>query len=106
MQINKLNNIVFLKDLESNIIEEAFVVLKEKVKINNIKENCKLKEKNEVNILKEAEILINSKLDENNIEFEKFKLKTLEKKYKRIKIINILLLILIGLLFLLSKYSL
>ena len=35
MQINKLNNIVFLKDLESNIIEEAFVVLKEKVKINN-----------------------------------------------------------------------
>lgn len=106
MQINKLNNIVFLKDLESNIIEEAFVVLKEKVKINDIKENCKLKEKNEVNILKEAEILINSKLDENNIEFEKFKLKTLEKKYKRIKIINILLLILIGLLFLLSKYSL
>ena len=106
MQINKLNNIVFLKDLESNIIEEAFVVLKEKVKINNIKENCKLKEKNEENILKEAEILINSKLDENNIEFEKFKLKTLEKKYKRIKIINILLLILIGLLFLLSKYSL
>ena len=106
MQINKLNNIVFLKDLESNIIEEAFVVLKEKVKINNIKENCKLKEKNEVNILKEAEILINSKLDENNIEFEKFKLKILEKKYKRIKIINILLLILIGLLFLLSKYSL
>ena len=106
MQINKLNNIVFLKDLESNIIEEAFVVLKEKVKINNIKENCKLKEKNEVNILKEAEILINSKLDENNIEFEKFKLKTLEKKYKKIKNINILLLILIGLLFLLSKYSL
>ena len=106
MQINKLNNIVFLKDLESNIIEEAFVVLKEKVKINNIKENCKLKEKNEVNILKEAEILINSKLDENNIEFEKFKLKTLEKKYKRIKIINILFLILIGLLFLLFKYSL
>ena len=41
MQINKLNNIVFLKDLESNIIEEAFVVLKEKVKINDIKENCK-----------------------------------------------------------------
>lgn len=106
MQINKLNNIVFLKDLESNIIEEAFVVLKEKVKINDIKENCKLKEKNEVNILKEAEILINSKLDENNIEFEKFKLKTLEKKYKRIKIINILLLISIGFLFLLSKYSL
>lgn len=106
MQINKLNNIIFLKDLESNIIEEAFVVLKEKVKINDIKENCKLKEKNEVNILKEAEILINSKLDENNIEFEKFKLKTLEKKYKRIKIINILLLISIGLLSLLSKYSL
>ena len=106
MQINKLNNIVFLKDLESNIIEEAFVKKKEKVKINDIKENCKLKEKNEVNILKEAEILINSKLDENNIEFEKFKLKTLEKKYKRIKIINILLLISIGLLSLLSKYSL
>ena len=29
MQINKTNNVIFLKDLESNIIQEAFVVLKE-----------------------------------------------------------------------------
>ena len=31
MQLNKLDNIVFLKDLESNIIEEAFIVLKDNV---------------------------------------------------------------------------
>ena len=27
MQLNKLNNIVFIKKPESNIIEEAFIVL-------------------------------------------------------------------------------
>ncbi len=106
MQINKLNNIVFLKDVESNIIEEAFVVLKGKVKINDIQENVKSEEKNNINILKEAELLINSKLDENSIEYEKFKVKTLEKKYKKIKIINTILLISIGVLVLIFKYSL
>lgn len=98
MQINKLNNIIFLKNVESNIIEEAFVVLKEKVKINNIQENIKLEEKNNINILKEAEILVNSKIDESNINYEKFKLKILEKKYKKIKIINIILTILTAIL--------
>ena len=29
MQINKTNNVIFLKDVESNVIQEAFVVLKE-----------------------------------------------------------------------------
>lgn len=106
MQINKLNNIVFLKDVESNIIEEAFVVLKEKVKINDIKENVKVEEKNKINILKEAETLINSKLDETNINYEKFKVKTLENKYKKLKIINSILLIFIGILSILLKLSL
>lgn len=98
MQINKMNNIIFLKNVESNIIEEAFVILKDEVKINEIKENKNLNEKNKVNILKEAEILINSKIDEENINFEKFKVKRLEKKYKKTKIFNIILLIIMSIL--------
>ena len=39
MQLNKLNNIVFIKKPESNIIEEAFIVLKDNVKINDFSFN-------------------------------------------------------------------
>ena len=93
MQLNKLNNIIFLKDAQSNIIEEAFIVLKEGVKINQLK-NEKDKTKDEsINILKEAELIINEKLDKLNIEYEKFKIKELEKKIKISKVMNIILVI-------------
>ena len=46
MQLNKLDNIVFLKDLESNIIEEAFIVLKDNVNFTKMeKEKYKKNEK-------------------------------------------------------------
>jgi DNA polymerase III epsilon subunit-like protein len=90
MQLNKLNNIIFLKDVESNIIEEAFVVLKNNIEIKEI--DAKSTEKNklqEINILKEAELLINKEIEEKNIKYEKFKIKKLEKKIKFLKIVNI-----------------
>lgn len=95
MQINKLNNIIFLKNTESNIIEEAFVVLKENIKLNEYihNEEYKNEKNNNIDILKEAEILVNSKIDESNIKYEKFRLKKIEKKYKRLKILNLILII-------------
>ena len=33
MQLEKVNNIIFLKNIESNIIQEAFIVLKDNYKI-------------------------------------------------------------------------
>lgn len=38
MQTNKTNNIIFLKDVESNIIDEAIVILKDNIKLNDLKE--------------------------------------------------------------------
>ena len=67
MQVNKTNNIVFLKNVESNIIDEAIVILKDNIQIH--------------------------KLTEQNAKFEKYKVKKLEKKNRILKIINALLLI-------------
>ncbi len=92
MQLNKLNNIVFLKDMESNIIQEAFVVLKDNVNLTKLEEKVnKLDAKKSV--LNEVEVLINSELKVNELKFEEYKLKKLSKKYKFLKFINILLIL-------------
>lgn len=97
MQLNKLNNMIFLKNVESNIIDEAFIVLKDNVKIENKNNLSSLENKEskieKINILKEAEELINKKINDSNLEYEKFKLKKLENKLKRLKLINILLVV-------------
>ncbi len=90
MQTNKANNVIFLKNTESNIIEEAFLILKENVKINDFKDN---KENKKIDVLKEAESLINEKIKESNLKFEKFKIEKLEKKIKILKISNIIFVI-------------
>ena len=80
MDISKMKNIVVLKDLPSNIVDEAFVVLKSNKKIRNLEkiENVRTltgtqdgkKDKNYV--LKEAEMLVSDciakieKKQENN----------------------------------------
>lgn len=94
MQLNKLNNIIFLKNPESNLIDEAFIILKENVKINEFSSNnINTFKLDQVDIQKEAENIINSQIQEKNIEYEKFKLKKLEKKNKRLKLVNLLLII-------------
>jgi len=92
MQINKTNNVIFLREFESNVISEAFVVLKENIKITNLKNDISSKNEN-INILKEAEFLINQRLNQNNLEYEKFKLNKLEQKVKILKVINIITII-------------
>ena len=69
MQISKTNNVIFLRDVESNIIQEAFVILKDNVKFEiqeKNKSNSK-KPKNEDYILREAESLINNEMNYSNI---------------------------------------
>lgn len=90
MQTNKTNNIIFLKNMESNFIEEAIVILKDGIKINdediNNLENKKTNKN--INILKEAEFIVNSKIEYANYKYEKFKTDKLEKKIKQLKIIS------------------
>ena len=93
MQINKTNNVIFLNEFESNIISEAFVVLKEDVNVSNIINLSKPQINGKINILKEAELLINQKINENKLEYEKFKITKLERKMKFLKIINIICII-------------
>lgn len=94
MEGSKLKNIVILKNLPSNLVEEAIVVLKsnkkvkklEKVEKNKIIENEIEIKKDKDYVLKEAEMLVSNyvaKLENQN----DTKRKNIEvsKKYKRLK---------------------
>lgn len=97
-----MKNMIVLKDLPSNLIEEAFVVLKENKKIHkyqmieNKEDNKKSKEvkNNKEYIIKEAEMLLKSYTEELEKKTPKWKnnMKKLEKKYKNSIKLNFLLL--------------
>ena len=91
MQLNKLDNIVFLKELESNIIDQAFIVLKDNVNFEKLKNHPNKSIDDKKTILGEAEILVNNELEKNNLKFEEYKFQKLSKKYKFLKIVNITL---------------
>ena len=109
MDKENMKNMVILKDLPSNIVEEAIVILKPNVKFKSLdivktkKEKGKEKEKNKnVNktdknskkyIVNEAQMVISNYLSQ--IEKQKKKTynsnKKLESKYKKIKVTAIFL---------------
>lgn len=104
MDINKMRNMVILKDLPSNLIEEAFVVLKENQKIpkleyvDNKYDKFSEKEKQSVEsedefVVKEAELLISnyiSKMENQDLSGKNVADK-LMKKYRYSKISSIIL---------------
>jgi len=98
MQINKMKNIIVLKGMASNVVEEAIVVLKPNVKlkqseyINSKKQNSQEKNKKRV-ILKEAENVIANYIERIKIKNEIWETKKIKTRYKFLKIINILLII-------------
>lgn len=102
METNNMKNIVVLKDLPSNMIEEAIVILKANVDLKKQelkykkKENIKVGAKSKIGatdyIVKEAESVVSNYI--SNMEKPKqleITNKKLEGKYKRVKIINIIL---------------
>ncbi len=91
MKQNDMKNIIVLKDLPSNLIEEAIVFLKENKKIHkyqmvDAKENKEKQEKEQDNqyIVKEAEMLLKSYTENLEKQSPKWKnnMKKLEKRYK------------------------
>lgn len=95
MNQSNLKNMVVLKNLPSNIVEEAIVILKankkvkrvEKVDKNKRIEDTRYKKKDNDYILKEAEMLVSnyiSSLEERKQE-KRINNKKMEQKYKRIK---------------------
>ena len=99
MQAEKMKNIIVLKNLPSNIVDEALVILKDnkraKVlnKIDSKEEPSQIKEKSEDYILKEAEMVISnylSKLDSDK-QIKSYSMRKLEHKCKRLKWLSLLL---------------
>lgn len=96
--MNKLKNIIVLKGMASNVVDEAIVILKPNIKLkqNEYMSYEKSKEQEEPNkkiIKKEAEDVIKTYIDkiENNI--EKNKNKKLIKKYNFFRILTSILII-------------
>ena len=100
MQTSDMKNIVVLKNLPSNIVEEAIVVLKNTNKIKqykmleNKKQNGKIEgtksEDSQKYIIKEAEMLISNYI--SDIEKPKVNIKTnqtLQRKYHRLRRLTI-----------------
>ncbi len=94
MESSKLKNMVVLRNLPSNIIDEAIVVLKTNKKVKKLQ---KIEQKNKIKnsenenkdkdyILKEAEMLLNSYISkvENNDKRNIFN-KDVNKKYNKLK---------------------
>ena len=102
MEINSMKNMIVLKNLPSNLIEEAIVILKENKKIHkyqtaDIKNEAKSEDKSEKKdsgyIVKEAEMLVKSyteRLEKNSPRW-KNNMKKLEKRYKNSIKLNIFL---------------
>ena len=97
MEESKLKNMVVLKNLPSNLIEEAIVILKSNKKVKKLekidKEKRNEEEKIKTNknkkefVVKEAEMIISSyitKIEENKQKTQKNKIEQ-TKKVKRLK---------------------
>lgn len=99
MEMNPMKNMIVLKNLPSNIVEEAFVILKENVKIHRVeiadKKGNKVEKQvfKQDSIVKEAEMLISEYVDslkEKEVKVKNENRKMLEK-YKKMKTITIFL---------------
>ena len=89
MESSIMKNMVIIKNLPSNIVDEAIVILKPNVKIKKTQTIKSVREKNSSKelILKEAEHIISEYVDRISAkENERIKLE-LEKKVKKLKII-------------------
>ena len=103
MNMSDMKNMIVLKNLPSNLIVEAIVILKENKKIHkfqtaDIKNEAKSENKDEKKdsgyIVKEAEMLVRSyteKLEKNSPKW-KNNMKKLEKRYKNSVKLNFFLL--------------
>lgn len=93
MQDGQMKNMVVLKNLPSNIIEEAIIILKANKKVKKVEYSKKNEFKNKLlgqedsYIVKEAEMIIENYLTQIE-EQRKPRVTQLEKKYNRLKYVS------------------
>lgn len=94
MENSKVKNMVVLKNLPSNLVEEAFVILKTnknakklaKIEKNKTADSKPKAEKEKDYVLKEAEMLVSDYLEKFENNNNQLKNRTMQnKKYKRLK---------------------
>lgn len=96
MEESKMKNMIVLRDLPSNLVDEAFVILKpnKKIRYEDYAKNKKIEDKQVVTkygardyMVREAEMIISDYLGniENDKKLKANNIKQLEKKYKRLK---------------------
>lgn len=93
---NKLKNIIVLKGMASNVVQEAIVILKPNIQFEKCNSLYKNKENNLFNtkkksVVSEAEYVINNYIKEIETTNSRRKVKKLEKRYKVSKILNVIL---------------
>ena len=94
-----MKNMIVLKDLPSNLIDEACIILKNNKKIKALerienKNNSKLqKENSREYIVKEAEMIISNYLSkiEKEKQIKSYSVKQMENKYKKLNMVTIIL---------------
>ena len=113
MNSENIKSIIILKGLPSNFIDEAIFVVKNKKEAKNLNYQDLLSNKNKViqgymneedlkkiekinkegrsYIVKEAEFVVNGYINKLDKSLEEKKVKNIERKYKRTKIINFIL---------------
>lgn len=105
MESSNMKNMVVLKNLPSNMVEEAIIIFKENQKVrereviekgrkNNLAE---IQTKSKESILKEAEMLVNDYINkiENKNKLENYD-RNIAVKYKKLKYYSIISTILLG----------
>lgn len=96
MQLSKMKNIIVLKGMASNVVDEAIVVLKPNVKLKQSEYNTKGKmnreDKNKkMIVMKEAENTINNYVKKLQKEANSKEEMALRKKYKFLQVCNVVL---------------
>ena len=96
MNQSNLKNMVVLKNLPSNLVEEAIVILKNNKKVKKLEnienskkiENTAVEKRENDYLLKEAEMLVSNYISEleNKKEQRIINNKNINKKYKKLKL--------------------
>lgn len=114
MDKENMKNIIILKNLPSNLIDEAIMVIKDKNKklnyrdffvgqedTNNViqgymnaedlKKIEKIKKENRKYVIKEAEMVVTNYINKMDCNIKEKKTKKIELRYKKIRILNVVL---------------
>ncbi len=98
MQLSKMKNIIVLKGMASNVVDEAIVILKPHVKLKQSEYNSKgkrtLQDKNKkMIVMKEAESTINAYVKKLQKDVKQTEDKKFKMKYKFLQICNVVLIL-------------